>query len=154
MKLWGKSVTIFFLFSTCCASLTWAQPLSPDCIEQKKRNNEFAYSGQPNSNFYCNPLMLEGVAFNYNAFTLKSKGELKLTKGDPKSGKMVEIPFYLYLRRNGMTVTRTFGEGAIFSKAGVSVILKVAQDGDELIVEPVNKEDWPAKRIVKIGDGC
>jgi len=43
----------------------------------------------------------------------------------------------------------------IFSKIEISAILKAAKDGDELIVEPVNKEDWPAKRIVKIGwDGC
>jgi hypothetical protein len=157
MKLFKKSFTIFLLFSTCCASLTWAQPLSPDCLDQKKRDNEFANNGKPNGNFYCNPMMLEGVAFNYNAFTLKSEGELKLIKGDPKSGKIVEIPFYLHLRRNGMLVTHTCGEGVIFSKAEISTILKVAQDGDELIVEPVNKDDWPAKRIVKIvkiGDRC
>lgn len=169
MKLFKKSLAIFFLFSTCCASLTWAQssrsfnsflnhdPLLLSCpgAEQKKRDNEFAYSGEAKGNFYCNPLMLEGVAFNYNAFTLESKGELKLIKGEPKSGKIVEIPFYLHLRRNGMLVTHACGEGVIFSKAEISTILKVAQDGDELIIEPVNKEDWPAKRIVKIGgDKC
>jgi hypothetical protein len=161
MKLFKKSFILFFLLSTCCASLTWAQPfssfssfLNPDCATQEKRDNEFAYSGRPNGNFYCNPLMLEGVAFNYNAFTLKSQGELKLIKGDSKTGKIVEIPFYLSLRRNGMLVTHTCGRGVIFSKAEISTILKIAKDGDELIVEPVNKEDWPAKRIVKIVDGC
>lgn len=161
MKLLRKSVTIL-LFTTCCISLTWSQSassfssvLNPDCARQKKLDNEFAYSGQPNGNFYCNPLMLEGVSFNYNAFTLKSKGELKLIKGKPKSVKTVEIPFYLHLRRNGMLVTPPCSKGVIFSKAEISAILKAAQKGDELIVEPVNKEDWPAKRIVKIGgDGC
>ena len=169
MKLFKKSFTIFFLLATCCTSLTSAQPsrsfgsfLTPDPLllscpgaGQKKRDNEFAYSGQPNGNFYCNPLLLEGVEFNYNVFTLESKGELKLIKGEPKSGKIVEIPFYLHLRRNGILVTHPCGEGVIFSKADISTILKVAQDDDELIIEPVNKEDWPAKRIVKIGeDGC
>jgi hypothetical protein len=161
MKLFKKSFTIFFLLTTCCASLTWAQPfrsfssfLNPDCAALEKHDNEFAYSGQPNGNFYCNPLMLEGVVFNFNAFTLKSKGELKLIKGEPNSGKVVEIPFYLHLRRNGVLVTHTCGKGVIFSKAEISTILKAAQDGDELIVEPVKKEDWPAKRIVKIIDGC
>ena len=98
--------------------------------------------------------MLAGVAFDYNAFTLESKGELTLIKGDPKSGKVVEIPFYLNLRRNGMLLTHPCGEGVIFSKAEISTILKIAQNGDELIVEPVKKEDWPAKRIIKIGGGC
>jgi hypothetical protein len=161
MKFSKKSFTIFFLFSTCCASLTLAQPfssfssfLNPDCAKVEKSDNEFVYSGQPNGIFYCNPLMLEGVAFNYNAFTLKSKGDLKLIKGETKSSKIVEIPFYLHLRRNGMLVPHPNGEGVIYSKAEISTILKIARDGDELIVEPVNKEDWPAKRIVKIRDGC
>jgi hypothetical protein len=159
--------TIFFLLSTVCASLGWAQsgrafgsflnydPLLLSCPGAEKRNNEFAYNGQPNGNFYCNPLRLEGVAFDYNTFTLESKGELKLIKGESKSGKEVEIPFHLYLRRNGTLIAHPCGEGVIFSKVEISTILKAAQNGDELIVEPVNKEDWPAKRIVKIGgDGC
>lgn len=166
MKLFKKSFTIFFLLAIGFVSLTWAQssnssslflnydPLLLSCPGAERRHNEFAYSGQPNGNFYCNPLMLEDVAFDYNAFTLESKGELKLIKGEPKSGKIVEIPFYLYLRRNGMLVGHPCGEGVIFSKVEISTILKAAQNGDELIVEPVNKEDWPAKRIVKIGDRC
>ena len=65
MKLFKKSFTIF-LFATGCAWPTWAQPsrsaslfLSRDCLDQEMRDNEFAYSGRPEGNFYCNPLMLE-----------------------------------------------------------------------------------------------
>lgn len=161
MKLFRKSVTIFFLLSTCCASLTWAQTFrsfssfpNPNCLELQKRINEFTYSGQPEGIFYCNPLMLDGEEFDYLAFGLESKGELKLVKGDAKSDTMVEIPFYLHLRRNGVRVPLPCGEGVAFSKVDISAVLKVAQNGDELIVEPANKEDWPAKRIVKIGDKC
>ena len=161
MKHFKKSFTVFFLLATCCASFTRAQSFrsfnsfpNPNCLELQNRNHEFAYSGQPEGIFYCNPLMLEGAKLDYFAFGLESKGELKLIKGDAKSDAIVEIPFYLHLRRNGVTVTHPCGEGVIFSKVEISAILKVAQDGDELIVEPVNKEDWPAKRIVKIGDKC
>lgn len=153
--------TIFFALATCCTSLTWAQSFrssnsfpNPWCLEVQNRNNEFAYSGRLEGIFYCNPLRLEGEELDYFAFGLESKGELKLVKGEPGSDKIVEIPFYLHLRRNGMPVPLTCGEGVIFSKAEISAILKVAQDGDELIIEPVNKEDWPAKRIVTIGDKC
>lgn len=166
MKLFRKSLIIFFLFSTCCASLSWAQssrsfntllipdPLLLSCPGRQHQVNEFAYSGPPHGNFYCNPLMLEGATFEYSAFALESKGELTLIKGDAKSGKVVEISFYLNLRRNGKLLTHPCGEGVIFSKAEISTILEIAQNGDELIVEPVKKEDWPAKRIIKIGDGC
>jgi len=161
MKLFRKSFTLFLLLATCCASITWAQSyesvysfLNPDCPWQKKRHNELTYSGQPNGNFYCNPLLLDGVEFDYILFGLESKGELKLIKGDAKSGKIVEIPFYLHLRRNGALITHPCGNGVIFSKIEISIILKAAQNGDDLIIEPVNEEDWPAKRIVTIGDKC
>lgn len=164
MKLFRKSFTIFLSLSAGFASLAWAQSFRnfnsfPNpysyCADQGKRDHEFAYSGQPDGFFYCNPLMLEGVAFDYNAFTLESKGELKLIKEESKRGKIMEIPFYLYLRRNGKLIAHPCGEGVMFSRIEISVILKIAQNGDELIVEPVNKEDWPAKRIVRIGgDGC
>jgi hypothetical protein len=164
----GKLI-LLFLISTFSASICWAQPsgkpssflisdplmlLCPG-VGQKKIDNEFAYSGQAIGNFYCNPLVLDGMALDYNAFTLESKGELKLIKGDPKNGKVTEIPFYLRIRRNGMPIAHPCGDGVIFSKIEISAILKAAKNGDELIVEPVNKEDWPAKRIVRIGwDGC
>jgi len=164
-----RRLILLLLISICSSSASWAQPsckfssflnydplllLCPG-VGQKKIDNEFAYSGQAIGNFYCNPLILDGMAFDYNAFTLESKGELKLIKGDPTSGKVTEIPFYLRLRRNGTLIAHPCGEGVIFSKIEISAILKAAQDGDELIVEPVNKEDWPAKRIVRIGwNGC
>ena len=159
MKLPPK--TLFLLLATCCASLSWAQPfrtfsafLNPDCAALEARDNELTHNGQPQGNFYCNPLLLDGESFNHNAFTLKTKGELKLIKGDAKSGKVTEIPFYLHLRRNGVLIAHACGQGVMFSKIEISTILKDAKDGDELIIEPVNKEDWPAKRIVTIVNGC
>jgi hypothetical protein len=161
MKRFRKSFTLFFVLATCCSSLSWAQPfrsfssvINPDCATQEKRDNEFTYSGRPYGNFYCNPILLEGVWINDIGFALQSKGELKLVKGDPKTGQVVEIPFYLHLRRNGMLIIHPCGEGVIFTKTEISTILKIAKSGDELIVEPVHKEDWPAKRIIKIVDGC
>jgi hypothetical protein len=162
MKPFKKSLTIFLLFSTSCASLSWAQPfrkfssfLNSDCARLEMRDHEFANSGDSNGNFYCNPLMISGAPSSFRSFTLKSKGELTLIKGDAKSGEAVEIPFYLHLRRKGKLVTPAASDGVIFSKAEISIILKVALKGDELIIEPVNKEDWPAKRIITIeADGC
>jgi len=100
--------TMFFLISACSASFSWAQtsskvnsflnfdPLLLLCpgVGQKKVDNEFAYSGEAIGNFYCNPLVLNGMAFDHNTFTLESQGELRLIKGDPKNGKVTEIPFF------------------------------------------------------------
>jgi hypothetical protein len=159
--------TIILLVTTFCASIALSQtsigfnsflnadPLLLSCpgVGPKKIDNEFTYSGEAKGNFLCNPLVLDGMVLDYNTFTLQSKGELKLIKGDQKSKKTIEIPFYLHLRRNGVLIAHPCGDGVIFSKIEISAILKAAQDGDELIIEPVNKEDWPAKRILRIGWG-
>jgi hypothetical protein len=70
----------------------------------------------------------------------------------------VQIPFYVYLRRNG-AIIKLPGEEAMkpqHVKVDISTILKHAAPGDQLIIEPVNKEDWQAKRILKLleGGGC
>jgi hypothetical protein len=157
---WLGRFIILFLLLSFCGSLTYAQAvpsfssfLNPDCATQEKRDNEFTHDGRPDGNFFCNPLTLGGASFDYYKFSLESKGELRLIKGEAMSGSVVEIPFYLHLRRKGVLVTHP-GDGIIFSKIEISTILKEAKDDDELIIEPVKKEDWPAKRIVQIGNGC
>jgi hypothetical protein len=161
MKLLKRSLTLSLMLTTCVASFAWAQSfrsfnsfLKPICPDQEKRHNEFTFSGEPKGIFFCNSLMIDDQAFDYNAFTLESKGELKLIKGELGSGKTVEIPFRLHLRRNGEFVPLPCDMNVILFKVEISGILKAAQDGDELIVEPANTHDWPAKRIVKIGDKC
>lgn len=161
MKFLTNSFRVFILLTVCCVSAISAQSFRSlsllvisDCAQQQKVDNEFVNTAPSIGYFYCNPLRLNDGTFNSNALTLETTGELKLIKGAPETGKLVEIPFYLHLRRNGKLVDRLCGENESFSKAEISTILKVAQDGDELIIEPVNKEDWPAKRIVKIGDKC
>ena len=77
MKLFKKSFTISFCSRhVCIATGRNLQQIQSFllCAGQKMR--------EPNGNFYCNPLMLEGVPFNDNVFTLKSKGVelLKATK--------------------------------------------------------------------------
>jgi hypothetical protein len=161
MILLKKWLISLFVICICCATLAVAQPfhsfssfVNPDCAQQEKRDNEFSYNGKPRGDFFCNPLVLDGQPFQFRNFTLKSKGELRLIKGEPATGKAVDIPFFLHLRRNGILIPHLCGDKIIFTKIEISMILKLALDGDELIIEPVNQEDWPAKRIVDIRGGC
>ncbi len=151
----------FLLLGACCVSFTNAQSfrsfstaINPFCSDLNNRNHEFVNTEPPDGFFYCNPLMLDDVAFAYHDFTLESEGELKVIKEDSKTKKKIEIPFHLYLRRNGTLIAHPCGAGVIFSKLEISTIMKFARNGEELIIDPVNKGDWPAKRIVRLGDGC
>ena len=163
MKLLTKSAAVLLMLIICtplvngqtprCAAFVFRPDflmLSCPGLSLKTVDNEYVDRGEAIGNFYCNPLRLAGSVFDYNTFTLESKGELTLVKGDSKTGKMVEIPFSVYLRREGKLIAGSCVDGVVYTKIEVAAILAYAEKGDELVVEPFNNEDWPAKRIVRI----
>jgi hypothetical protein len=126
-----------------------------DRAKEVMQDNEWVISAAAVGNFLVNPLYLDGQPLDYSAFSIKSKGELMLIKGDAITGNPMQIPFYVYLRRNG-TIIKLHGEETLkpqHIKVDISPILKLAVPGDQLIIEPVNKEDWQAKRILKLLKG-
>jgi hypothetical protein len=128
-----------------------------DRAKEVMQDNEFPKDAQSNCNFFSNPLLLNDQPLDYNHFSLESKGQLKLVKGGTGASDMVEIPFYVYLRRNG-TMIPLPGDNPLKQKhmsVDISTIMKLAQPGDHLIIEPVNKDDWQSKRILKLlEDAC
>jgi len=141
------------VFAQPCFSISSVLTIntSTDVIQ----DNEFVKNGEAAGNFYCNPLRLEGQPLDYLQFNIQSKGELTLIKGSPATGFTVQIPFYVYLRRNG-TMVKLPGEAVSKSKyvkIEISTILQLAEPGDQVILEPANKEDWLAKRILTLRKG-
>jgi hypothetical protein len=120
--------------------------------KQVVQDNEYTSTGYEQGNFYCNPLMLNGKPLDYHAFNVESKGELTVIKGAPITGKTMQVIFYVYLRRDGNEVSipgnKRFDKGQ--TKIDISQILRYAKPGDQLVIEPVNKEDGPVKRILKL----
>ena len=116
------------------------------------QDNEFLRNGQPTGNFFCNPLLIDGQPLDYSKFSMQSKGELTIVKGSPVIGLSIQIPFYVYLRRNGVMI-KLPGEDVSkskYEKIEISTILKLAKPGDQLILEPANQKDWLAKRVLKL----
>jgi hypothetical protein len=163
-----KSYTLLMLLTVIISSRTFAQDLSswnflartetsPRALDVI-RDNEYTTTGFENGNFYRNPLLLDGRLLDYTRFSLESKGELTVIKGAAVTGNTVQVPFYVYLRRDGNKVVLPGNEKCSKGqdKIEISEILKHAKPGDELIIEPVNKEDGPAKRILKLlsAGGC
>jgi hypothetical protein len=105
--------------------------------------------------FYANPLLLDGATLDFNAFNFMTEGELTVVKGAPKTGKTTQVPFYIYLRREGRQVSIP-GKDRYQEhlKIEISEILKHAEIGDHLIIEAVKKEDGRVKRILKVVGGC
>jgi hypothetical protein len=122
-----------------------------DRAVEVRQDNEFVASTPAVGTFFPNPLTLNRHALNYSKFGIQSSGELELIKAGV-TGDTMRIPFYVHLRRKGLIIK----QGDVkFLKIDISTILKWAEPGDQLIIEPVNKEDWKAKRILKLlNNGC
>lgn len=134
----------------------FSQIQNSDRTKEVIQDNEYISTGYERGDFYFNPLMLNGKPLDYNAFNLGSKGELTVIKGAAITGKTTPVPFYVYLRRDGNKVfIPGYGRSDISQdKVDISQILQYAKPGDQLVIEPVNKEDGPVKRILKLVDGC
>ena len=99
--------------------------------------------------------MLNGKPLDYGEFNLQSQGELTVSKGTAITGQTKQVPFYVYLRRNGNKVLIPGKERPDPDqiKIDISEILRYAAPGDQLIIEAVRKEDGPVKRILKLLEG-
>jgi len=101
-------------------------------------------------NIFANPLQLNGKMLDYNTFTISSKGKLSVVKGNPNDSKAEKILFAIKVRRDGKVINIIDFSGKGLEDIEVSKILATARKGDQLIIDPINKKDWKAKRILNI----
>ncbi|MVM31329.1 hypothetical protein GO755_14895 [Spirosoma sp. HMF4905] len=104
------------------------------------------------SNFYGNPLTLDGKPLNYGSFSLSSRGTLAVVDGDPESKETTKIPFRIYLVRAGNAVTSSVSDNTqpVYYDIEVAAVLALARPGDDLVIEPARKTDLVAKRVIKL----
>lgn len=98
---------------------------------------------------YANPILLNGQPLDYSTFSIKSKGTLTLMKGKPTSSEAVKIPFRVYLRRNGMIVYEKKSVSKL-TQIEISEVLALSKAGDQIIINPTEKADYKAKRIINV----
>jgi hypothetical protein len=166
MKHFKKSFTLLMLLTVIIGSRTSAQDLdlgvmlrgiSRDRAKEVMHNSEYTNTGYETGNFLSNPLRLNGKPLDYSDFGMESTGELTVIKEATIHGKTIQVPFYLYLRRDGNKVFIPGNERSDLTrvKINISEILRFAKHGDQLVIEAVRKEDGAVKRILKIpGRGC
>ena len=110
----------------------------------------------PDANFYWNLLVLNGKPLDYSQFHLGSSGELSVVKGNPESKDAERIPFYISIRRNGEIIVdkkMPFLDKVLY-KVNLLDLQPFSRPDDVLIINPVRREDWKAKRILKLIGGC
>jgi hypothetical protein len=108
------------------------------------------------SDIYDNPLLLNGKSLDYGKFYLGTEGLLTVVKGNPETAAAKAIPFYIQIKRNGKIINtdKMLFSGKALQKIQLSEIYPFCKNGDMLIIKPVNAEDWKAKKILKLIEGC
>lgn len=96
-------------------------------------------------------LHLNGKVTEPKEFIHVTNGRLTLVDHNPKAGPETEVQFFAYLKRAGKIVD-VYAYAHNFSVRSIELgeILKSAQVGDDIIIEPVKKTDVSARKIIYV----
>ncbi len=106
------------------------------------------FGGENEKNFY-NSLLFNGKPLVYDQFSLSSRGVLTMVMSDSKTKEMKTMLFKVYLKRQDKILP--FGvsnQGNGVTELDVSEILKFANLGDQLVIEPVEKKAQMSIRVI------
>lgn len=92
---------------------------------------------------------------DYAVFSRHSNDKLTLTKEKVAGGERIQIPFYVYLQRNGIVIQRPGKETSNVKRMEIDVdtIMKYAEPGDQPVIEPANKEDGRVRHTLELVKG-
>ena len=106
-----------------------------------------------NENFYSYPVVFDGQILDYTDFKMKSRGQLSILTDNPGAARATEVPFYIYLSRNGKPVKEckmNFINQPVNS-IEISDILSFSKAGDLLIIIPATRPAGKTKIILNPG---
>lgn len=110
--------------------------------------SQSTFAGENEKNFY-NSLLFNGKPLVYDQFSLSSRGVLTMVMSDSKTKEMKTMLFKVYLKRQDKILP--FGvsnQGNGVTELDVSEILKFANLGDQLVIEPVEKKAQMSIRVI------
>lgn len=106
------------------------------------------FAGDNDRAFY-NSVLFNGKPLVYDQFSLSSRGVLTMVMNDSKTKEMKSMLFKVYLKRQDKILP--FGisnQVSGVTEIEVSEILKFANLGDQLVIEPVEKKAQMSTRVI------
>jgi hypothetical protein len=105
--------------------------------------------GGENEKAFYNSVLFNGKPLVYDQFSLSSRGVLTMVMNDSKTKEMKSMLFKVYLKRQDKILP--FGVSNQVSgvtELEVSEILKFANLGDQLVIEPIEKKAQMSTRVI------
>jgi hypothetical protein len=106
------------------------------------------FAGENEKAFY-NSVLFNGKPLVNEQFSLSSRGVLTMVMTDPKTKELKSMAFKIYLRRQDKVVPfggSNYGNEVL--EVEVSEILKFANLGDQLMIEPIEKKAQMSTRVI------
>ena len=104
--------------------------------------------------FYWNPVLLNGRSASPAQLAAASSGKLSLVRFDPQSSRVTKVPFIIYLKRGGKIINNdAYAHNNAVLEGDIYEVLKPAQAGDQLIIDPVDKEAQIDRRVITVRSG-
>ncbi|MCF2498539.1 hypothetical protein [Dyadobacter chenhuakuii] len=104
--------------------------------------------------FYWNPVLLNGRSASSAQLAAASSGKLSLVKFDSQSSRVTKVPFIIYLKRGGRVINNdAYAHNNAVLEGDIYEVLKTAQAGDQLIIDPVDKEAQIDRRVITVRSG-
>jgi hypothetical protein len=110
--------------------------------------SQSTFGGENEKAFY-NSVLFNGKPLVYDQFSLSSRGVLTMVMNDSKTKEMKTMPFKVYLKRQDKILP--FGVSNQVSgvtELEVSDILKFANLGDQLVIEPIDKKSQISTKVI------
>ena len=101
--------------------------------------------------FYSSPLVLNGRSVSPAELSSARAGKLSFIKANPGTEKISKIPFLIYLKRDGRIVNgEAYAHKNPVFESDIYELLKPAQAGDQIIIEPADKNDPIERRVITV----
>lgn len=102
-----------------------------------------------NEKAFYNSILFNGKPLIYDQFSLSSRGVLTMVMNDSKTKEMKTMLFKVYLKRQDKVLPfGDYNRGNGVGEIEVSEILKFANLGDQLVIEPVEKKAQMSTRVI------
>ena len=96
-------------------------------------------------------LRLNGKLTEPNEFIHVTNGRLTLVDHNSKYGSETELQFFAYLKRAGKIVdVNAYAHNFSVRSIELSEILRLAQVGDDIIIEPARKADNSGRKVIYV----